>query len=167
MMMRKKREAVEGKLRAVLERQRAQGISESSVRPKASGTSEPPPRTEFPKRRKTHWDRLLQEMNWMATDFIEERKWKASAGRTLSSALRSSEFARGTSPKKASNPEPCVKTEKEEVKLQDNDAKMHNKPNSVTCATKYLEPSVEERREAKKKSSLISTMISELAIAIK
>ncbi|CAJ1952072.1 unnamed protein product [Cylindrotheca closterium] len=43
----------------------------------------------LPSRKLTHWDVLLQEMNWMATDFIEERKWKESVSRNISSAISS------------------------------------------------------------------------------
>lgn len=42
---------------------------------------DPPP--QLPRRRKTHWDTVLEEMRWMATDFIEERKWKHSTARML------------------------------------------------------------------------------------
>jgi hypothetical protein len=34
------------------------------------------PRLPVPPRRETHWDLLLQEMKWMATDFSQERNWK-------------------------------------------------------------------------------------------
>lgn len=37
--------------------------------------------TPLPQRRQTHWDTLLQEMAWTATDFREERKWKVVAAR--------------------------------------------------------------------------------------
>ena len=40
-------------------------------------------------RRKTHWDYLLEEMAWMATDFHEERKWKKAAGGLMSRAAAS------------------------------------------------------------------------------
>jgi len=41
----------------------------------------------FPERRKTQWDCVLQEMRWLATDFIEERKWKSASARVLSSEV--------------------------------------------------------------------------------
>jgi HSA/Myb-like DNA-binding domain len=44
-------------------------------------------RSTLPHRRKTHWDYLLEEMRWLSTDFIEERKWKTSTGRVVSSAI--------------------------------------------------------------------------------
>ncbi|POM69745.1 Hypothetical protein PHPALM_13950 [Phytophthora palmivora] len=34
------------------------------------------PRLPTPARRKSHWDFLLDEMKWMATDFAQERNWK-------------------------------------------------------------------------------------------
>jgi HSA len=37
----------------------------------------------LPPRRQTHWDVVLEEMRWMATDFWEERKWKLATARVL------------------------------------------------------------------------------------
>ncbi|KAF0697763.1 Aste57867_11556 [Aphanomyces stellatus] len=37
------------------------------------------PRLKDPCRLKCHWDTLLDEMKWMATDFAEERQWKRAA----------------------------------------------------------------------------------------
>lgn len=37
------------------------------------------PKLAEPTRIKTHWDFLLEEMSWLATDFASERKWKRSA----------------------------------------------------------------------------------------
>lgn len=34
------------------------------------------PRLQEPTREKAHWDYLLEEMTWLATDFAQERKWK-------------------------------------------------------------------------------------------
>ncbi|GMF11055.1 unnamed protein product [Phytophthora lilii] len=34
------------------------------------------PRLVTPQRPKSHWDLLLEEMKWMATDFAQERNWK-------------------------------------------------------------------------------------------
>ncbi len=31
-----------------------------------------------PERKKTHWDFLLEEAVWLATDFRQERKWKVA-----------------------------------------------------------------------------------------
>ena len=39
------------------------------------------PRVLEPSRPKTHWDYVLEEMAWMATDFAQERKWKKNAAK--------------------------------------------------------------------------------------
>ena len=35
-----------------------------------------------------HWDYMLKEMEWMATDFYEERKFKMAGAFLLSRAVR-------------------------------------------------------------------------------
>lgn len=39
------------------------------------------PKVQEPQRPKAHWDYLLEEMAWMATDFAQERKWKKAAAK--------------------------------------------------------------------------------------
>lgn len=58
---------------------------EGNVRTVSSRHQGPP--QHLPSRRRTHWDDLLREMAWMATDFSEERKWKATTARTLGCAV--------------------------------------------------------------------------------
>ncbi|XP_076435128.1 helicase domino-like isoform X2 [Babylonia areolata] len=41
------------------------------------------PRVQEPPRQKAHWDYLLEEMTWLAADFIQERKWKKAAARKV------------------------------------------------------------------------------------
>ncbi|KAK7474437.1 hypothetical protein BaRGS_00034320 [Batillaria attramentaria] len=41
------------------------------------------PRVQEPPRQKAHWDYLLEEMTWLAADFVQERKWKKAAARKL------------------------------------------------------------------------------------
>jgi len=65
----------------------------------------------LPARRETHWDTLLHEMKWLATDFIQERKWKAAACRTLGEAF----VTRNARPKKAAAVEEAVHVQKEEL----------------------------------------------------
>ncbi|GIY74879.1 helicase domino [Caerostris extrusa] len=36
---------------------------------------------EGPRSKKAHWDYLLEEMVWLATDFAQERKWKKAAAK--------------------------------------------------------------------------------------
>lgn len=40
-----------------------------------------------PERNKTHWDFLLQEMQWLANDFKEERKWKLASAKKMGKAV--------------------------------------------------------------------------------
>ncbi len=42
------------------------------------------PKVMEPSRQKTHWDYLLEEMQWLATDFVNERKWKINAAKKVS-----------------------------------------------------------------------------------
>ena len=39
------------------------------------------PKLTEPPRHKVHWDFLLEEMQWLATDFANERKWKKAAAK--------------------------------------------------------------------------------------
>lgn len=39
------------------------------------------PKVQEPPRAKAHWDYLLEEMTWLATDFAQERKWKKTAAK--------------------------------------------------------------------------------------
>lgn len=34
-------------------------------------------------RPKSHWDYLLEEMQWMAADFAQERRWKQAAAKKV------------------------------------------------------------------------------------
>lgn len=39
------------------------------------------PKVQEPSRPKTHWDYLLEEMAWLSTDFVNERRWKKNAAK--------------------------------------------------------------------------------------
>ena len=41
------------------------------------------PKVQEPPRNKTHWDYLLEEMQWLAADFAQERRWKKNAARKV------------------------------------------------------------------------------------
>lgn len=41
------------------------------------------PKVQEPSRIKTHWDYLLEEMHWLATDFANERRWKLNAAKKV------------------------------------------------------------------------------------
>lgn len=44
------------------------------------------PKVKEPERTKTHWDYLLEEMQWLAVDFSAERKWKVTSARRCAKA---------------------------------------------------------------------------------
>ena len=41
------------------------------------------PKVSEPSRQKAHWDYLLEEMQWLAADFAQERKWKKAGARKV------------------------------------------------------------------------------------
>ena len=41
------------------------------------------PKVHEPPRKKAHWDYLLEEMQWLATDFSQERRWKRNMARKV------------------------------------------------------------------------------------
>lgn len=41
------------------------------------------PKVQEPARIKTHWDYLLEEMQWLATDFANEKRWKINAAKKV------------------------------------------------------------------------------------
>ncbi|RNA32488.1 helicase domino isoform X1 [Brachionus plicatilis] len=45
------------------------------------------PKLVEPARAKAHWDYVLDEMVWMSTDFVQERKWKVNTCRKISAAV--------------------------------------------------------------------------------
>ena len=42
------------------------------------------PKVVEPARKKTQWDYLLEEMQWLATDFVNEKRWKINAAKKVS-----------------------------------------------------------------------------------
>jgi E1A-binding protein p400 len=57
----------------------------------SAGNFSATPRVKWPEpeRKKTHWDFLLEEAVWLATDFRQERKWKmAMAKKTATMVMK-------------------------------------------------------------------------------
>ncbi|KDO30490.1 hypothetical protein SPRG_22134 [Saprolegnia parasitica CBS 223.65] len=52
-----------------------------------------------------HWDFLLQEMQWMATDFTQERKWRLRKAKTLSVSVLSHHNKKATAATRSSQHE--------------------------------------------------------------
>ena len=49
--------------------------------------TKPQPHFPEPRRNKTHWDHLLEEMRWLAGDFVRERKFRAKLARKAAHAV--------------------------------------------------------------------------------
>lgn len=45
------------------------------------------PKVHEPPRKKAHWDYLLEEMQWLATDFSQEKRWKRNMARKVCNCL--------------------------------------------------------------------------------
>ncbi len=50
------------------------------------------PKVCEPSRKKGHWDYLLEEMQWLATDFANERRWKINSSKKVGSWLTPSTY---------------------------------------------------------------------------
>ena len=55
----------------------------SELRKEGLWSSRRLPKVQEPPRNKAHWDYLLEEMQWLAADFAQERKWKKAAARKV------------------------------------------------------------------------------------
>nr|XP_004211288.1 unnamed protein product [Hydra vulgaris] len=56
-------------------------------------------------RKKSHWDFLLEEMQWLAADFAQEKKWKRNMGRKISRAVLKYHQDQASQNKRAQNEE--------------------------------------------------------------
>eukprot|EP00934_Nitzschia_sp_Nitz4_P005634 Nitzschia sp. Nitz4//scaffold92_size79448//46843//56728//NITZ4_005396-RA/size79448-processed-gene-0.62-mRNA-1//-1//CDS//3329560201//5624//frame0 len=126
-----------------------------------------PTATVLPQRRKTHWDRLLQEMTWLATDFIEERKWKHACGRTIARAVETREIPVAVPEKKpASETIPTTESPATVSKASTEKAPVEKDVPEVT-RKEYPAPSEEDAQQCRQVAKLTSYSISELARAIR
>lgn len=145
----------------------------------ARGTSalEILPPAHLPNRRKTHWDVVLQEMAWLASDFMEERKWKMSTCRLISSTIpvhglsdrrkRTSDANRGVVdnvprdlPADASNSISDGSADETPGSGEDETTKKKD------ARRKYSVPMPADEEIAKCRSQIVSCMISKLQSAI-
>jgi hypothetical protein len=137
------------------------------------GCGRPP---HLPGRRKTHWDYLLEEMRWTATDFIEERKWKASTARTIGKAILSpketlviqqTRTLDGLRSDQNHAPKPNGSIDEE----MDDTTALETKTAKATEGKQierrpYVDVSSEHYDSARKAARIISNMISELSASI-
>lgn len=59
----------------------------SELRKEGLWSSRRLPKVQESSRNKAHWDYLLEEMQWLAADFAQERKWKKAGARKVSFAF--------------------------------------------------------------------------------
>lgn len=81
---------------------------------------------KLPRRRKTQWDYVLEEMCWLSSDFLEERKWKLSAARIISSVI--SEHASMMSKAKEWERQKLKAKSSAETMYMENDEKKDDEP---------------------------------------
>lgn len=55
----------------------------AELRKKGLWSAKRMPKVQEPARNKAHWDYLLEEMQWLAADFAQERKWKRAGCRKV------------------------------------------------------------------------------------
>jgi hypothetical protein len=138
------------------------------------GGGRPP---HLPGRRKTHWDYLLEEMRWTATDFIEERKWKASTARTIGKAI--------LSPKEPLVPQQTIRTpdplridqthtpkssvssdeEMDDASIKETKARKAKEDKQIERRS-YVDVCSEHDDSARKTARILANMISELSASI-
>ena len=136
-----------------------------------------PPPAPLPVRRRTHWDTVLQEMAWLASDFLEERKWKLSTSRLISSNIPSY----GVSDRRKRSASVSDTVQRETTPdignngaddSSNNDVPEDHKETAKTSKNqninrKYSTPVTDDDDDAKCRSQILSCMISKLDSALK
>lgn len=170
--LRERRAAVRAKLSAMLQERQKQKDTPavSSQQPWEYKTGAPSAPLKLPKRRKTHWDTLLEEMRWTATDFIEERKWKESSARTLASAvvangvatlgIKSAKITSGND-KRESGTDSVSK--ESEMEVDNAEAESDSVADKKRLGLReYISPSTEDAKLTRQAAHTMSATISEL-----
>jgi hypothetical protein len=186
--LREKRDMIQSRLKALLERQQIRELARSDEelrRTSMPSNKKKPfspqrglevrPPAQLPSRRKTQWDCLLQEMSWMATDFIEERKWKISSARTIASAVPTPGFSfaaanasRKIERNRDADTKPVSSGDSKDSKMADTPEISKKKSSGETKQVddrEYAKPTMEDVKAARKVGRVISCMISELGSA--
>jgi hypothetical protein len=202
--LREKRSKLQAKLANLLERQgridptakesSTDRVSNSTAPATASPTrKKPPPKLPanweprnpalLPKKRKTHWDYVMQEMTWMATDFIEERKWKLSSARTIGLAIRTPGIAvmappgaRAAEPSREKNGSAEMSSDFKDCKMEVEDNSVRKKADAPVAkpsfvkaksqdSPRYIAPTMEDGKSARKVARIVCCMVSELISA--
>ena len=146
-----------------------------------SAATGPKPTAYLPRRRRTHWDNLLEEMKWMATDFLEERKWKISAARTLGSALQATPGVKVVKHRIEEKPVEMVVDEPSSEQETTSETKPNGKAHSKTAESdeksseeskakvstsgSYSKPTIDDTTSSRKVARIIANMAHELGSA--
>ena len=81
-------QCLENQLLFVCNSQEAQVLQRvSELRRQGMWSSRRLPKVQEPTRCKSHWDYVLSEMQWLAVDFAQERRWKMTAAKKVGSLL--------------------------------------------------------------------------------
>lgn len=182
MALREKRNSIQIRLKALLEKKLSNDLGSGKRTGSAQIILQPGQPPALPQRRKTHWDVLLQEMSWMASDFIEERKWKVSAARTIASSIpnpslsvsssHASLTGKGSRDKKDESvmdvdEKDSAEETKEtpvEVKRPAKSKRTKRKPKPIILR-EYPSPTMENIKSCQNVGRVLSVMISELGNA--
>ena len=122
-----------------------------------SSSSRPTPR------RKTHWDYVLEEMKWTATDFESERRWKGAVGRTLGASVlafhASNGGGKGSPLKSAKSAGSAAKGPGGSTKKRKTEGSEDDPATVAEAAEEDLEPTVEDLDRARIISKGLSVLI--------
>jgi hypothetical protein len=132
----------------------------------------------LPGKKKTQWDYVLEEMRWLATDYIEENKWKRSTARIISSAVMTHHTEAAakakTSSSKISKSTPSSERSKfdqpaEEVLVEikssryeesmEEDSDLDSLPDELISTLDFVDPTVDDIKATKSCSSTINEMV--------
>jgi hypothetical protein len=183
MALRERQSSLQTRLRILLEAKQQTMQKSVDLLSRSKRKNLPPIVTEtqkapkLPERRKTHWDALLQEMSWMAADFIEERKWKISAARTIASGIPSQSSSVGAAQASRKTDSAGDKNNLISHKMETNDdskepvgSKEKKKKRKSSRAKKakeiisrtYTIPTEEDLKCSRNAGEILSAMVSEL-----
>ena len=167
--LRERQNQVQAKLNILLDEQRRRMVN--SEKPPEFGKEVSVLPNKFPQRRKTQWDYLLEEMRWLATDFVEERKWKASSGRVLSAAVLShySSLCKAAEDKDraaaAKDKEKMVEDEKKEpeddIIMEGTEKSVQSEPAEAPQRRRFVNPSEDDLLLVKSNAKKMAKMVAD------
>lgn len=131
----------------------------------------------LPEKRKTQWDYVLEEMRWLATDFVEEHKWKKASAKTLATAVTTYHVEASTqaklSPPKQDKVSPSsskveekvsngnlieVKMEREDESM-DEDSESDSAVDELMSSLEFVDPTDEDVKSAIMNAKLMNKYV--------